>query len=294
LDNSKLLPLILFVYCRPYYELKANFHTSLENQKQVIEKLQSDINSTKSLYSKALSNLEAITLSNLEAISEDIHKSRREKEACKALGTRELGVGSESPTPPPCDQSKATKNNNIDYKQEAEIIISFPPVRSETKSNRKLTPLISQSAAVCSSTTTISASSTATNTTTASTTTSTSSSTSDNTASDTTTTTVSAGTTTASDTNTTTVSDTNTTTVGAGTDCTEEMIDTSLCDIDQPVAFPEIKITVFPSTQLTSNLPVTDGTADKVDNSLSLENDTSIITNGIYTLGSLRLYKTLG
>jgi len=31
-------------------------------------------------------------------------------------------------------------------------------------------------------------------------------------------------------------------------------------------------------------LPVTDGTADKVDNSLSLENDTSIITNGIYTL----------
>ncbi|KAF6037786.1 SH3BP5L [Bugula neritina] len=261
---------------KPYYELKANFHTSLENQKQVIEKLQSDINSTKSLYSKALSNL--------EAISEDIHKSRREKEACKALGTRESGVGSESPTPPPCDQSKATKNNNIDYKQEAEIIISFPPVRSETKSNRKLTPLISQSAAVCSSTTTISASSTATNTTTASTTTSTSSSTSDNTASDTTTTTVSAGTTTASDTNTTTVSDTNTTTVGAGTDCTEEMIDTSLRDIDQPVAFPEIKITVFPSTQLTSNLPVTDGTADKVDNSLSLENDTSIITNGIYTL----------
>lgn len=99
--------------------MKANFHTSLDKQKQSITKLQSDIESAKTVYAKALSNL--------EAISEEIHQKRQSRANSVKLGKREAGVGSESPVPSPYDEKSVTKANNNNGEPEAEIIISFPP-----------------------------------------------------------------------------------------------------------------------------------------------------------------------
>ena len=56
------------VFCRFYYETKAKYHESLEKQRNVIDKLEQDIAKVKSLYSKAMTNL--------EVISEEIHNRR--------------------------------------------------------------------------------------------------------------------------------------------------------------------------------------------------------------------------
>ena len=139
---------------RTYYEMKASFHTSLETQKAAIEKLQSDVDAAKRLYSKALSNL--------EDISNEIHNNRKQRKFEKNLGEREAGVGSESPLPPPYDdKTRPTNNNNvITADVESEIIISYPPaegVKRRTSSvptksrTRTTTPphLIRQRAVSC-------------------------------------------------------------------------------------------------------------------------------------------------
>ena len=56
------------IFCRFYYETKSKYHESLEKQRNVIDKLEQDIAKVKSLYSKAMTNL--------EVISEEIHNRR--------------------------------------------------------------------------------------------------------------------------------------------------------------------------------------------------------------------------
>lgn len=99
--------------------MKANFHTNLEAKKQLIDKLQTDIESAKKLYAKALANLEGISV--------EIHEKRQQRTNSIKLGQREAGVGSESPVPPPKDTKPGYKAINNNEEQEAEIIISFPP-----------------------------------------------------------------------------------------------------------------------------------------------------------------------
>ncbi|XP_067933773.1 SH3 domain-binding protein 5-like [Watersipora subatra] len=114
------------VKSKVYYEMKANFHTSLESQKQSIESLETDVDSAKKLYAK--------TLRNLEGISEEIHIRRQSNGNTKMLGKREAGVGSESPVPPPMETRRKTiySNNNTDD----EIIISFPPAAPTPRNSR--------------------------------------------------------------------------------------------------------------------------------------------------------------
>ncbi|XP_033732899.1 uncharacterized protein LOC117322228 [Pecten maximus] len=78
---------------KPYFEMKAKFNQSMEDQKRNIHILEEDVSLAKSAYSDALKNL--------ELISDDIHQQRQEKRKQQELGVREAGVGSESPSPPP-------------------------------------------------------------------------------------------------------------------------------------------------------------------------------------------------
>ena len=56
------------MFFRFYYETKSKYHESLEKQRNIIDKLEQDIAKVKSLYSKAMTNL--------EVISEEIHNRR--------------------------------------------------------------------------------------------------------------------------------------------------------------------------------------------------------------------------
>ncbi|XP_069119716.1 uncharacterized protein [Argopecten irradians] len=78
---------------KPYFEMKAKFNQSMEDQKRSIHILEEDVSMAKSSYSDALKNL--------ELISDEIHQQRQEKRKQQELGVREAGVGSESPSPPP-------------------------------------------------------------------------------------------------------------------------------------------------------------------------------------------------
>ncbi|KAK6182426.1 hypothetical protein SNE40_010123 [Patella caerulea] len=77
----------------PYFEMKARFNQIMEDQKGRVSRLEEDVTSSKSLYSQALHSL--------EAISDDIHRQRLEKQTQIRLGVRGAGVGAESPSPPP-------------------------------------------------------------------------------------------------------------------------------------------------------------------------------------------------
>ncbi|KAF6022048.1 SH3BP5L [Bugula neritina] len=54
---------------KPYYEKKAKFHTLLEQQREVITLAEKNVSAAKSLYSRSMSNL--------EAISNEIHQKRQ-------------------------------------------------------------------------------------------------------------------------------------------------------------------------------------------------------------------------
>ncbi|XP_054288563.1 SH3 domain-binding protein 5 homolog isoform X2 [Macrosteles quadrilineatus] len=79
------------VKSRPYFDEKALCESSLNAQKQRITELQTAIAKTKAAYSASLHQL--------EAISEDIHRRRKEKSLPR--GPREPGVGAELVPPPP-------------------------------------------------------------------------------------------------------------------------------------------------------------------------------------------------
>ncbi|KAK3105836.1 hypothetical protein FSP39_006891 [Pinctada imbricata] len=78
----------------PYFEMKAKFNQTMEDQKRNISILEEDVSSAKTMYSEALRNL--------ESISDEIHQQRIEKRRNEELGVRGAGVGSETPSPPPC------------------------------------------------------------------------------------------------------------------------------------------------------------------------------------------------
>ncbi|XP_062584433.1 SH3 domain-binding protein 5-like isoform X1 [Saccostrea cucullata] len=77
----------------PYFEMKAKFNQTMEEQKRGIKILEEDVGSAKTMYSEALRNL--------ETISDEIHQQRMEKRRNDELGERGAGVGSETPSPPP-------------------------------------------------------------------------------------------------------------------------------------------------------------------------------------------------
>ncbi|XP_063606100.1 SH3 domain-binding protein 5-like isoform X2 [Penaeus indicus] len=74
---------------RPYFELKAAINQQLEAQKQRVKQLEESVARAKLTYSQALSNL--------ETISDEIHRTRQSQ---LDLGIRGVGVGAESPLPP--------------------------------------------------------------------------------------------------------------------------------------------------------------------------------------------------
>ncbi|CAL8364492.1 unnamed protein product [Arctogadus glacialis] len=69
---------------RPYFELKAKYYLQLEQLKRCVDERQTKLASAKAEYRTALSNL--------EAISEEIHAQRR---TALSTATRERGVGSD-------------------------------------------------------------------------------------------------------------------------------------------------------------------------------------------------------
>ncbi|KAK3595065.1 hypothetical protein CHS0354_043162 [Potamilus streckersoni] len=83
---------------KPYFEMKAKFNQMMEEQKNKIGQLEQKVNSTKSMYSEALQNL--------ECISDAIHRQRMESKRNLELGVRGAGVGSESPSPPHTREDK--------------------------------------------------------------------------------------------------------------------------------------------------------------------------------------------
>lgn len=101
---------------RPYYEMKANFHTYAEQKKSLIEKLERDVKKAKKMYSK--------TLGNLETISEEIHARRQDRDMISGLGERGSGVGAECPDGVVKETARSRANK--------EILIEFPPVAVET------------------------------------------------------------------------------------------------------------------------------------------------------------------
>ncbi|KAK8738997.1 hypothetical protein OTU49_003783, partial [Cherax quadricarinatus] len=73
----------------PYFELKSAVNQQLEAQKQQVRQLEESVARAKVTYAQALSNL--------ETISDEIHRTRQ----CQLdLGVRGIGVGAESPLPP--------------------------------------------------------------------------------------------------------------------------------------------------------------------------------------------------
>ncbi|KAL3836519.1 hypothetical protein ACJMK2_021943 [Sinanodonta woodiana] len=85
---------------KPYFEMKAKFNQMMEEQKNKICQFERKVNSTKSMYSEALQNL--------ECISDAIHRQRMESKRNLELGVRGAGVGSESPSPPYSREDKLT------------------------------------------------------------------------------------------------------------------------------------------------------------------------------------------
>ncbi|KAB7496657.1 hypothetical protein Anas_10458 [Armadillidium nasatum] len=88
---------------RPYFELKAAVNQRLEEQKRHVRELETAVASAKANYAQALSNL--------ETISDQIHKNRQSR---LDLGIRGVGVGAESPGPP-----FSTKNESEIAKQKS-------------------------------------------------------------------------------------------------------------------------------------------------------------------------------
>ncbi|XP_045620037.1 uncharacterized protein [Procambarus clarkii] len=74
---------------RPYFELKSAVNQQLEAQKQQVRQLEESVARAKVTYAQALSNL--------ETISDEIHRNRQSQ---LDLGVRGIGVGAESPLPP--------------------------------------------------------------------------------------------------------------------------------------------------------------------------------------------------
>ncbi|KAK3927751.1 SH3 domain-binding protein 5-like [Frankliniella fusca] len=77
---------------RPYFELKSQYNHQMEEQKQRVKKLESQVSQAKASYAEALRNL--------EQISDEIHKIRNHEMFggfTDPLGVRGLGVGAESP-----------------------------------------------------------------------------------------------------------------------------------------------------------------------------------------------------
>ncbi|GFR72304.1 SH3 domain-binding protein 5-like protein [Elysia marginata] len=64
-----------------------------QEQKGIVSRLEESVSQAKALYSQALRNL--------EAISDDIHRTRLERRQNRELGERGAGVGAEAPSPPP-------------------------------------------------------------------------------------------------------------------------------------------------------------------------------------------------
>ncbi|KAE8749001.1 hypothetical protein FOCC_FOCC004168 [Frankliniella occidentalis] len=79
---------------RPYFELKSQYNHQMEEQKQRVKKLESQVAQAKASYAEALRNL--------EQISDEIHKIRNHEMFgfTDPLGVRGLGVGAESPLQP--------------------------------------------------------------------------------------------------------------------------------------------------------------------------------------------------
>lgn len=76
----------------PYFELKSNYNHQMEEQKQRVKKLESQVAQAKASYAEALRNL--------EQISDEIHQIRNHEMFggfTDPLGVRGLGVGAESP-----------------------------------------------------------------------------------------------------------------------------------------------------------------------------------------------------
>ncbi|XP_042234210.1 uncharacterized protein LOC121874225 isoform X2 [Homarus americanus] len=73
----------------PYFELKSAVNQQLEAQKQQVRQLEESVARAKVTYAQALSNL--------ETISDEIHRNRQSQ---LDLGVRGIGVGAESPLPP--------------------------------------------------------------------------------------------------------------------------------------------------------------------------------------------------
>ena len=64
----------------------------MEEQKSRVTKLEEQVFQTKKLYAESLQNL--------EQISDEIHRQREEQRLMRSLGSRESGVGAETPDPP--------------------------------------------------------------------------------------------------------------------------------------------------------------------------------------------------
>ncbi|GAB1609278.1 uncharacterized protein LOC115220940 [Argonauta hians] len=78
---------------KPYFEMKVKFNQVMDEQKQRVSRLETEVIHTKSAYAEALRTL--------ESISDEIHERRMEKSKHLQLGVRGSGVGSETPSPPP-------------------------------------------------------------------------------------------------------------------------------------------------------------------------------------------------
>ena len=92
------LTILVSSFSRPYFELKARFNQTLDDQKRQVQLIEETIVMTKQGY--------ADSLRQLEKISEEIHERRKKR---KELGVREAGVGAECPPPSPKHEAEISK-----------------------------------------------------------------------------------------------------------------------------------------------------------------------------------------
>lgn len=108
---------------RPYFQEKEICQHQLQTQKDRIHLLQTQVQNAKSTYSNSLKNL--------EIISEEIHKMRRDLRQATPSGPREPGVGAELGSCPDTENDSSSKHQTSNYYMNSSNILPVPNFNDE-------------------------------------------------------------------------------------------------------------------------------------------------------------------
>lgn len=108
---------------RPYFQEKEICQHQLQTQKDRIHSLQAQVQNAKTTYSNSLKNL--------EIISEEIHKMRRDLRQAAPSGPREPGVGAELGCFPDAENDSSSMHSSTNYYMNSSNILPVPNFNDE-------------------------------------------------------------------------------------------------------------------------------------------------------------------